>query len=209
MVSHTGSRKKTNRDLLADERRQQILDIARKQFAEKGYHGTSMRELNKAIGMAEALTYHYFPGGKQAILQAVLQNVQEQRMANIVTSFENTFNDDVPLKEILRSAIHRLDQRFVDDKEYFQILLQDRNLIDQEQLASLNRSAEQPSAAFVGLLKQRVELGEIREMDVEMAASQFISHAAIGAFQHILFDKKRDAAQIERMIDFYVTMWSK
>ncbi|CAG7647949.1 hypothetical protein PAESOLCIP111_05491 [Paenibacillus solanacearum] len=204
-MSNTG--RKTNRDLLAEERRQQILDIARRLFAEKGFHATSMRELNKEIGMAEALTYHYFPGGKQEILQAVLQNAQEKRMTNILLSFASTFREDVPLREVLLNAIHGFDERIMKDKEYFQILLRERNLVEHEQLEWLNRMAEQPYDALVSFLKRRAELGEIRQMDFEMAASQLISHAAIGAFQHILFGKERDSAQLERMVDFYVKMW--
>ncbi|MBB3128618.1 AcrR family transcriptional regulator [Paenibacillus rhizosphaerae] len=206
-MSDTG-RKKTNRDLLAEERRQQILDIARRLFAEKGFHATSMRELNKEIGMAEALTYHYFPGGKYEILQAVLQNSQEKRMANILTSFSSTFRDDTPLREVLLNAIDGFYERFMNDKEYFQILLRERSLVEHEQLKWLNRMAEQPFEALVHFLKRRAELDEIRQMDFEMAASQLISHVAIGAFQHILFGKERDSAQLERMVDFYVKMWS-
>lgn len=206
MLSITG--RKTNRGLLAEERRQQILDIARRLFAEKGFHATSMRELNKEIGMAEALTYHYFPGGKQEILQAVLENAQEKRMANILTSFTSTFRNDVPLREVLLNALHGFNERFMNDKEYFQILIREHNLMENEQLEWLNRMAEQPSDELIRFLKRRAELGEIRQMDFEMAASQLISHAAIGAFQYILFGKERNIAQLERMVDFYVKMWS-
>ncbi|MEW9699474.1 TetR/AcrR family transcriptional regulator [Paenibacillus sp. SI8] len=208
MAPDIGTRKKTNRDLLAEERRQQILDIAKRLFAEKGFHATSMRELNKEIGMADALTYHYFPGGKQEILQAVLLNAQEKRMANIRTSFADTFRDDLQLREVLLNAIRGFDERFMNDKEYFQILLRERNLLEEQQMDGLNRMAKQPSEALVGFLRSRAELGEIRQMDFEMAASQLSSHAAIGAFQNILFGKERAAEHLERMVDYYVEIWS-
>ncbi len=73
MESKSTGKRMTSRDLQAAERKQQILQAAKRLFAEKGYHAVSMRELNKAIGMAEALTYHYFPGGKFEILTTVLQ----------------------------------------------------------------------------------------------------------------------------------------
>ncbi|MGG1518308.1 helix-turn-helix domain-containing protein [Paenibacillus oryzisoli] len=208
MAATNDAKKRTNRDLLAEERRQQILDIAKRQFAEKGFHATSMRELNKEIGMADALTYHYFPGGKQEILKAVLQDLQEKRMATILSSFANTFSDQLPLREVLKNAVQGLDKRFMNDKDYFQILIQERNLLENEQLEWLNRMADQPNEALVGFLEKRAALGEIRQMDFQMAASQLASHAAIGAFQQILLGKERDAAQLERMIDFYINLWS-
>ena len=85
MIQGNKAKRMTSRDLQAVERRQQILDIAMRLFAENGYHATSMRELNKEIGMADALTYHYFPGGKLEILKAVLHNAQEERMRSIVS----------------------------------------------------------------------------------------------------------------------------
>lgn len=93
MNSNSNSKRMTNRDLLAAERKQQILEIAKRLFAEKGYHATSMREINKEIGMAEALTYHYFPGGKLEILNTVLQ--QEQRIGSIVDFFRETSDGSV------------------------------------------------------------------------------------------------------------------
>ncbi|MGA9173636.1 MAG: helix-turn-helix domain-containing protein [Thermoactinomyces sp.] len=51
----------TSRDLQAAKRRKQLLEAAKKLFAEKGYHNTSTKEINRAIGMADGLIYHYFP----------------------------------------------------------------------------------------------------------------------------------------------------
>ena len=56
---------------LAD-RRDQILDAAVACFAERGYHGSSMRDLIAGAGLSAGAIYHYFPG-KDAILLALAE----------------------------------------------------------------------------------------------------------------------------------------
>src|SRR5262245_42101058 len=134
MTQERKPKRRTERDIQAAERKQQILDIAKRLFAENGYHGTSMRELNKEIGMAEALTYHYFPGGKLEILKTVLKDAQEKRMLDIAT-YTEAFQDGASLKELLLQAVHRMTERFMSDKPYFQILIRERGLLSQEELS--------------------------------------------------------------------------
>jgi AcrR family transcriptional regulator len=57
--------------LSADERRQAIVDAVRGVFAEKGFDGTTTRELAKAAGVSEALLYKHFPS-KESLYTAML-----------------------------------------------------------------------------------------------------------------------------------------
>src|SRR5919108_5747246 len=54
-----------------DERRQSIVEAVRNVFAEKGFHGTTTRELAQAAGVSEALIYKHFPS-KQSLYAAML-----------------------------------------------------------------------------------------------------------------------------------------
>jgi len=53
------------------ERRQAIVEAVRDVFAEKGFDGTTTRELAKAAGVSEALIYKHFPS-KQSLYAAML-----------------------------------------------------------------------------------------------------------------------------------------
>lgn len=57
--------------LTADERRSAIVAVATEVFAEKGFHGTTTRELAKAAGVSEALLYKHFPS-KESLFSAML-----------------------------------------------------------------------------------------------------------------------------------------
>ena len=44
-----------------DKRRLEILNSAFSLFAASGYHGVSVRQIAKSIGMTTGMLYHYFP----------------------------------------------------------------------------------------------------------------------------------------------------
>jgi TetR/AcrR family transcriptional regulator len=49
-----------NRRLPADERRQQLIDTAARLFADRGFSGTTTREIARAAGVTEAVIFRYF-----------------------------------------------------------------------------------------------------------------------------------------------------
>lgn len=62
--------------LSKEQRREQILHTAQKVFAEKGYAGTSIKELAKTADMSPALIYTYFDS-KEALYHEVMRPTRE------------------------------------------------------------------------------------------------------------------------------------
>ncbi|MCR6488462.1 TetR/AcrR family transcriptional regulator [Amycolatopsis sp. OK19-0408] len=62
------------------ERREQILRTALEVFTEGGYHGSSVKEIARRVGVTESTLFHYF-GSKQAMLAAVLAARDERTAA--------------------------------------------------------------------------------------------------------------------------------
>ncbi|MGN6173341.1 MAG: TetR/AcrR family transcriptional regulator, partial [Streptosporangiaceae bacterium] len=48
------------------ERREQLLDIGRKLFAERGFEGTSIEEIAAQAGVSKPVVYEHF-GGKEGL----------------------------------------------------------------------------------------------------------------------------------------------
>lgn len=61
---------KTASKLSREERRAAIVKAVRMVFAEKGFHGTTTRELAEAAGVSEALLFKHFPN-KEALYSAM------------------------------------------------------------------------------------------------------------------------------------------
>lgn len=65
-----------------EERRQQLLDAAKRAFAEKGYHATSVSDIIQRASVARGTFYLYFPS-KYAIFEALLDNILEEVQGGI------------------------------------------------------------------------------------------------------------------------------
>ena len=58
------------------KRRQEIIDAATNVFATRGYHGGSLRDISRQIGLSLTSVVHHFPA-KSDLLAAVLENADQ------------------------------------------------------------------------------------------------------------------------------------
>jgi len=73
------------RERQAEATRQQLVDVARQLFTERGYAGTSIEDIIERAGVARGALYHHFPG-KGALFAAVYQVVQAEVAAAVVAA---------------------------------------------------------------------------------------------------------------------------
>src|SRR4051812_7145523 len=87
----------TQRDLQAETRRTQLLDIALSLFAERGVENVSIKDLAAEAAIAPGLIYHYFTS-KDDLLGAVFQRYSP------LPEFEAVIKDmsDLPAREGLQ-----------------------------------------------------------------------------------------------------------
>lgn len=74
---------------LPEERKQEIMDIAMRVFAEKGYEQTTMRDIAAAVGIVPGLCYRYFESKEELFHTAVSQYVAEYCTPMIKTMKEH------------------------------------------------------------------------------------------------------------------------
>lgn len=82
------SSSKNKKELQSEQTRQQIIETATQLFARKGFYGTSVSDLTKAVGLTKGALYHHFKD-KDALFFAVVESVQitwEKAVANEVIS---------------------------------------------------------------------------------------------------------------------------
>jgi AcrR family transcriptional regulator len=114
----------------AEDRRLQIIDVARELFASHGYEGTTTRELAEKIGINEALLFRHFPT-KEDLYWAVLQHMIDMRgtkdrlrehiraglsdRETFTAVAHDILNRSVPLTRLLFYSVlekHELSERF-------------------------------------------------------------------------------------------------
>ncbi len=89
----------------ADERKEEILDVAEQLFAEKGFDNASTNDIIKKIGIARGTLYHHF-GSKEEILDAIVDRMISRSIAGARDVIRNK---DIPLFDRLTGAFRSLN----------------------------------------------------------------------------------------------------
>jgi AcrR family transcriptional regulator len=71
------------------ERRQQLLDIGRRLFAERGFEGTSIEEIAAQAGVSKPVVYEHF-GGKEGLYAVVVDREVERLTTATTILFQGT-----------------------------------------------------------------------------------------------------------------------
>jgi AcrR family transcriptional regulator len=66
----------------ADQRRQQLFEVARERFAQQGFHATSMDEIAEAAGVTKPVLYQHFPS-KRALYVELLEETGRQLLGTL------------------------------------------------------------------------------------------------------------------------------
>ena len=74
--------------LPADQRRQQLLDVARDVFAERGFHATSMDDIAETAGVTKPVLYQHFPS-KRSLYVELLTDTGEQLLRALSAATRN------------------------------------------------------------------------------------------------------------------------
>lgn len=89
----------------AEERKEEILDVAEQLFAEKGFDNASTNDIINKIGIARGTLYHHF-GSKEEILDAIVDRMISRSIAGARAIIKNT---SIPLLDRLSGAFLSLN----------------------------------------------------------------------------------------------------
>jgi Transcriptional regulator len=193
----------------AAETREKILEAAKSLFAEKGYHGTPVREITRKIGMGDGILYHYFPGGKREIMSVLLRESFEHRRQEIQQI--HRVIEELDLKDAMMTIKRRIYELFTADMDLMRILFRENDLLGFEEAEQLTTLLREQSAIFEAFLKDRHERGEIRDLDFRIASRQFLStslHAIMSKSVGIQLLNEPDVYKyMEENVDFTIDLW--
>ena len=175
----------------AEASRAGLVEAARRCFTANGYEATTVAAILEHAGMARGALYHYFPGGKREIFNAVFQTVNEEfhRRRDALAEIES------PLARI--RAGMRVFLELCTDDDFARIALVDAPRLvpgQAERGSSYELLRAQLEAAGVA--------GEVRRFDDEaMAMSLYGAVRSAGDFVIAAPDRGRAAATAAQSLD--------
>ena len=142
-----------------------ILREAAKLFREKGYSGTTLRELARNSGVQGGSIYHHFSSKQEILCQ-----IMECTMDNLITSVTDIINKEADPSEKLRKAVrfhiefHTTDtnETFVTDSE-----LRSLDTVNYEKIVGMRDRYEQ---VYIQIMKDGVSSGKMKIDDVKLTA---------------------------------------
>lgn len=162
-----------SRQARAEQRREQLLEAALTLFSERGYRGTSVRDITRGAGVTEAVLYHYF-ASKADLCAAVL--LAYAPFGNLGRLLEDV--DAAPLDEALRRLGLEL-LRLIRSSERLVLTLLSEAPAEPDVARTLERFLSDVTTALGQFLVTRQAGGEI--------AAGVDTTAAARAFQGALF----------------------
>jgi AcrR family transcriptional regulator len=101
------------------ERREQLIDVARTLFAEKGFEGTSIEEIAARAEVSKPVVYEHF-GGKEGVYAVVVDREVRQLLAMMRSSLTSGH-----ARELLEQAACALLDYIEQSSDGFRILVRD------------------------------------------------------------------------------------
>ncbi|MBL1099016.1 TetR/AcrR family transcriptional regulator [Streptomyces coffeae] len=117
--SGSGTRRTRRVRMTGKERREQLLDIGRTLFAERGFEGTSVEEIAAKAGVSKPVVYEHF-GGKEG-LYAVVVDREMRQLLDMVTGALTAGHP----RELLEQAAFALLDYIEAYTDGFRILVRD------------------------------------------------------------------------------------
>ena len=153
-----------------EERRRQIIQEAIRCFADKGFRGTTVRDLATRVGITEAALYRYFPS-KEALYQAIIdEKIAAPDPIESVEAAARAGDDRAVFGSLARNFLEAGDT----DPSFLRILLY-TGLEGHELSAPFFAQRIRRVREFVaGYIARRIREGAFRELDPVLGARAFL-----------------------------------
>jgi AcrR family transcriptional regulator len=197
----------TSRDIQAIERRKQLLASAKTLFANNGFHNTSIRDIVHNAGIASGLIYHYFPKGKQEILDTIIKEGHDIIINNVNETLKNAKSNKITLRDSLTIIGNIAKNSVVSDPELTQIVIHEKNFIDNSCRESIEDIGPRLSSIMMELLQEKANAGEIKKMNYKMAMLVMVS-----TFYYVNMIESSGSVpsvqvEISEIVDYLLELW--
>jgi AcrR family transcriptional regulator len=164
--------------------RQTILDAALHLFAEKGYFGTSLRDIAAVVGVRESALYNYFKG-KEALFSALIDAAHEQKAEQLAEFLEQPITD-------ARAVLERLTTLVLDNfcalrqQRLFRVMMSDGMRLAREGRIDLIERMTSGAAPFHALMHRLITDGGLKSRDPELLTIEFMGPLLLWRHWHAI-----------------------
>ena len=172
----------------AEDRRQQILEIATELFANRGYEGTTTREISNRAKVNEAIIFRHFPS-KEELYWAVIENKIQKNSGR--AKVRDRLAGGGSIREVLLDVSEGILRRRQQDQTLTRLLFfsaLEKHSLSERFFETYISSYYETLADFI---RERMEAGELRRGDALLSARGFFGMVIYHSLVQELFGAKR------------------
>ena len=154
-----------------ESQRKEAIRSAAAVFAEKGYHGSSTRDIAEHMGIKQGSLYYYFKSKEDALSEVCLYGMQDyvERM-NSISSSEQSF------REKLVATVTSHVTKYREKNEALRVYNAERLYLPESKRTKLKELGTGYRAQLEQIFADGIQSGEIRSS----VDCRFAAHAVIG-----------------------------
>ena len=147
-----------------------VFRAAAELMVSKGYGGTSIGDIAKAVGMTKAGLYHHI-SGKQDMLFRILNYAMDELELIVTTPVRLIEDPEERLRQLMRLQIHGL----VSHGLAFVVLFSEINHLAPAQQNEIRGRIKQHHALIRETLRELAKNGQLRSLDVNIATMHIMN----------------------------------
>jgi AcrR family transcriptional regulator len=185
VIANMSERAVSKSRLSAQERRAAILDAAVKLFAERGFRGTTTRELASAVGVTEPVLYEHFRT-KRDLYTAII-DAKSQQGVGVLSELARRYEDQQDDRGFFTALAQLILRWHRTDTAFVRLLL--FSALEGHELKDLfyERQSCAGIEVVAGYLRRRIETGAFRNIDPRLAGLAFMGMVAHYSINRLLF----------------------
>jgi AcrR family transcriptional regulator len=189
---------------MKEDRRQQIIDAAMELFAQKGFRGTTTRDLASHAGVNEAIIFRHFKTKEELYSAIIERKVGEHRNAQVeeLERFANG-DDDEKFFQIVGSTFL---QRHEADTTFLRLLL--FSALEGHQLSDMFASSMADRHPIANYIQRRIDQGAFLPVNAQLAArGLFGMFASFVLWQQIFGFKEKHPHDRDEVVRTFVSIF--
>ena len=187
-----------------ERRREAILAAAKRVFAKKGYHATTIADVAKAARISYGSVYWYFDS-KDVLFHALMDSEELALRRHIDTAVAEvgSTNGDTDAEAAFRASVRATFEFFESDRDVVKLLFRDSFVLDQR----FDRHLAGIYEGFIGDIEQTIEAaqaaGQVIQAPARMIAFSMAALISQLALRRLTTD---DGVPAPVVADFVVTL---
>ena len=146
-------------------REEEILAAAARIFREKGYHGTSVRDIAESVGLLKGSLYHYIRSKEE-----LLARLFEGALEDTIRELETISSREARPSERLRDMVSAYVRAVTDNIDAVSLYLREWRALPAPQLTRVRARRRAMRALFEDVIADGVRAHEFAAADAKIAA---------------------------------------